>query len=295
MALFAGISIDNYRIVVVAVSMFTMWLFNLILLKLFGMKQEIYKSADIDKMDKILLRKHKDSVPLHRMLTRAIDRHGTYRRRAMTNHYIIYGSANLTMFCILIFIIATNSGWLYAHFIESSASSVPYVPYQVFTCIGFSYFVFELVYTHQFDYFRVDRTLSSHHWVAVFASLFAMNGVCMPWATFYGINATILSFPSCWFIAWVFSEGSFRFPQQTRLFARYIHAYHCTVSLWNVTGTVYLCVNALKRESVEPVYIVAFACVAAVWIYDDFNTMQWLEMLSVHPYQDVQFYRKRNE
>lgn len=287
--------IENYRVVIIACSVFLMWLFNLMLLKVFGMNQQIYTESEINEMDKILTTKHQHSAPLHRMMTRSIDVDGKFRRRAMTNIIIIYGVTNFIMFCILIYIIMTNPLWIYNHFIENASSSVPYKPYQLFTCIGFSYFLFEMVYNHQYDYYEWNRTVSSHHWVAVFASLFAMNGYCLPFCTFYGINATILSFPSCFFIAWVFSEFSYKYPNLTRSIAGYIYYYHTTISLWNVTGTVYICVNSIKREAIEPTYIALFICIALVWIYDDIGTMNWLQFLTVHPYQDIQFYRSTVE
>ena len=202
------------------------------------------------------------------------------------------GISNLVMFCILIYILTTNPKWFYNHFTKNLESSVPYEPYQVFTCIGLSYFMFEMIYNHQYDYYEWNKVISSHHWVASFVSLFAMNRICLPMCTFWGINATILSFPSCFFIAWVFSKYSYLYPSETRSFARYIHIYHTVLSVVNVTGTVYICANAIMKETIPVEYIGLFACVAVVWIYDDLNTIQWLEMLSYHQYQDLQFYKK---
>ena len=78
---FRGLTIEIYRVVIVACSIFSMWLMNLVLLKVFGMSQEIYTNKAIEAMDKALMKKHKDSVPLHRVMTRGIDKDGKYRRR----------------------------------------------------------------------------------------------------------------------------------------------------------------------------------------------------------------------
>ena len=272
-----------------------MWMINLILLQIFGMKQAIYETKVIDKMDKILKSKHKHSVPLHRMLTRNIDYGGKYRRKAMTNIALIYGLTNFVMFIILIWIILTNPLWFYHHFIQCKPESVPYKPYQLFTCIGFSYFLFEMTYNHQYDYYQWNKTTSSHHWIAVFGALFAMNGWCLPFCTFYGINATILTFPQCFFMSWIFSKNSYKYPNQTRAFSVKIYWYHLIISIWNVTGTVYICLNSVKIKAIEPYIIGIFICFALIWIYDDLNTIEWLNMLSVHQYQDIQFYKKDNK
>ena len=288
-------SIENYRVVVIACSVFMMWLINLVMLHLCGMSQAIYETKTIDKMDRILQGKHKDSVPLHRMMTRCIDYDGKYRRKVMTNIVMIYGITNFCMFLILIYIIVTNPSWIYDHFILVKEESVPYKPYQLFTCIGFSYFLFEMVYNHQYDYYDWNKTVSSHHWVGVFGALFAMNGYCLPFCTFYGINATILSWPQCFFMSWIFSANSYKYPNKTRAFSVYIHSYHSLISLFNVTGTVYICANSIKIKAIQPYIVGLFACVALIWIYDDLNTIQWLNMLSVHQYQDIQFYKKQTK